>query len=354
MKTRGALLWGVDQPWSVEEIEIGDPRRNEVTVRMEAAGLCHTDHHLRTGAMPTEGFPVLGGHEGAGVVVDVGADVDDVAVGQHVVLSCVPSGRAVSDASFRIRARDRDVYPSSLLGAFSPYVVVHRASVIPVDPAVPFEVACLLGCAVATGWGAVTRVAAVRPGDDVVVIGLGGVGMTALLSAVIAGARRLIVIDPAEWKRDLALKWGATHAYRDVPTAMMEVPALTVGLMAQKVIVAVGQADGAGVDGWLTLTSKGGMCVLAALADVRRSDVQVNLAIQILMQKRLQGTLYGGGDLRHDVGVLTSMYRAGKLNLDGLVTGRYRLDAINEGYADMLAGNNIRGVIRYTEADWSV
>lgn len=377
MKTRGALLWGIDQPWSVEEIEIGDPRRDEVTVRLEAAGLCHSDHHLATGALPTDGFPVLGGHEGAGVVIAVGADVENVAVGQHVVLSGVPScgvcphcrsglpnlcrrgsvlqsGRSISDSSFRVRAREQDVYPAALLGAFSPYVVVHHASVIPVDPAVPFEVACLLGCAIATGWGAVTRAARVRPGEDVVVIGLGGVGMAAMLGALAAGARRVFVIDPAEWKRDLALERGATHAYPDVAAAVAEVAALTYGVMAHKVVVAVGQPGGTDVDGWLTLTTKGGACVLASVADVRDFDVEVNLALQILLQKRVQGTLLGGGDLRHDITLLASLYRSGRLHLDGFVTRQYRLDEINDGYRDMLAGRNIRGIIRYTEADWAV
>lgn len=375
MKTRGALLWGVDEPWSVDEIEIDDPRRDEVTVRLEAAGLCRSDHHLTTGALPASGTPILGGHEGAGVVVAVGADVDDLAVGQHVVLACVPScgqcswcqaghpnlceragsmhsGRSISDSSFRIRAKGHDVSAVSLLGAFSPYAVVHRASVVPVDPAVPFEVACLLGCAVATGWGAVTRSARVRPGDDVVVIGAGGVGMSAVLAAVVAGARRIIVVEPLEWKRDRALKSGATHAYPDTATAIMEVAALTGGFMAHRVIVAVGEPLGKDLDSWMILTGKGGRCVLAAIADTRSFDVTVHLALQVLMQKRLQGIVNSGGDLRHDVALLAAMYRVGRLDLDGLVTKSYRLDDINDGFRDMLAGNVIRGVIRYTEADW--
>lgn len=240
----------------------------------------------------------------------------------------------------------------ALLGAYSPYAVVHRASVVPIDPAVPFEVACLLGCAIVTGWGSVTRVARVRPGEDVVVIGLGGVGMAALRGATAAGARSVVVIDPVEWKRDLALEWGATQAYPDLESATAGLAELTRGLMANAVIVAVGRPRGQDLDAWMTLTAKGGMCVLAAVADMHCHDVNVNLVIHILMQKRLQGSLLGNGDMRHDIGLLASMYLAGKLDLDGFVTARYRLDEINEGHRDMLAGRNIRGVIRYTEADW--
>ena len=376
MKTVGALLWGVDQPWSVEEIDIGDPSRDEVLVRMEAAGLCHCDHQVSTGSLPTGGFPVLGGHEGSGVVVGVGRDVRDISVGQHVVLSSVPScgqctycsaghpltcvrasqlpsGRAISDSSFRVRARGRDVYPFALLGAFSPYAVVHRTSVIPVDPDIPFDIACLLSCSIATGWGAVTRAAGVRPGDDVVVIGLGGVGMAALRVAAAAGARHVFGIDPVEWKRSLAVEWGAHSAYADLATATAEVAALTGGRMAAKVIVASGQPSGKDLDAWMSLTSKGGTCVLASVADVRMFDVTVNLAIQTLMQKRLQGTLCGDGDPHHDVRLLASMHQAGRLNLDGFVTRQYRLADINDGYRDLLEGRNVRGIIRYSDADWA-
>ena len=374
MKTVGALLWDIGRPWSVEEIDIGDPARGEVLVQMEAAGLCHCDHQVSTGSLPTGGFPVLGGHEGAGVVVGVGPDVRDLSVGDHVVLSSVPScgacayctagrpltcvrarllpaGRAISDSSFRVRARGREVYPFALLGAFSPYTVVHRTSVIPVDPDIPFDIACLLSCAIATGWGAVTRAAGVRPGEDVAVIGLGGVGMAALRIAVAAGARHVFGIDPVEWKRSLAVEWGAHRAYPDLASATAGVAALTGGLMSAKVIVATGQPSGGDLDAWMSLTSKGGTCVLASVADVRVFDVTVNLAIQTLMQKRLQGTLCGDGDLHHDVRLLASMHRTGRLDLGGFVTRQYRLADINEGYRDLLDGRNVRGVIRYSGAD---
>jgi S-(hydroxymethyl)glutathione dehydrogenase / alcohol dehydrogenase len=235
MKTKGALVWDFNQPWSVEEIDIGEPRRGEVKVQMEAAGLCHSDHHVVTGDIPMAAFPMLGGHEGAGVVVEVGDGVDDLKVGDHVAASFIPScgtcpscqrgernlcdlgmglmaGTAVSDGTFRVHAQGQDVHPYALLGTFSPYIVVHQTSLVKIDPSIPFEAAALVSCGVTTGFGSATRAAEVEPGDDVVVVGLGGVGMSALLGAVNCGARQIFAVDPVEWKRDQALKFGATHA----------------------------------------------------------------------------------------------------------------------------------------------
>lgn len=374
MKTKGALIWEFNQPWSVEEIEIGDPRKDEVKIQMEAAGMCRSDHHLVTGDIPMAGFPVLGGHEGAGIVTEVGPGVDDFAPGDHVVLAFIPScgkcpscqagmrnlcdlgagllaGESVTDGSFRIQARGQNVYPMTLLGTFSPYMVVHRSSVVKIDPSVPFEVACLVGCGVTTGYGSAVRTADVRPGDDVAIVGLGGVGMAALQGAVSAGARYVFAVEPVEWKRDQALKFGATHVYPDINAALMGIAEVTYGLMAQKVIITVGKLDGADVDSYLTITAKGGTCVLTAIGSLVDTQVTLNLAMLTLLQKNIQGTIFGGGNPHYDIPKLLSMYKAGKLNLDDMVTTAYKLEQINDGYQDMLNGKNVRGVIRYTDDD---
>lgn len=374
MKTKGALIWEFNQPWSVEEIEIGDPRKDEVKIQMEAAGMCRSDHHLVTGDIPMAGFPVLGGHEGAGIVTEVGPGVDDFAPGDHVVLAFIPScgkcpscqagmrnlcdlgagllaGESVTDGSFRIQARGQNVYPMTLLGTFSPYMVVHRSSVVKIDPSVPFEVACLVGCGVTTGYGSAVRTADVRPGDDVAIVGLGGVGMAALQGAVSAGARYVFAVEPVEWKRDQALKFGATHVYPDINAALIGIAEVTYGLMAQKVIITVGKLDGADVDSYLTITAKGGTCVLTAIGSLVDTQVTLNLAMLTLLQKNIQGTIFGGGNPHYDIPKLLSMYKAGKLNLDDMVTTAYKLEQINDGYQDMLNGKNIRGVIRYTDDD---
>lgn len=374
MKTKGALVWGFNGPWSIEEIEIGDPRRGEVKVALEAAGLCHSDHHLMTGDIPMAAFPILGGHEGAGIITDVGAGVEDLAVGDHVVMSfipacgkCVPcqtglrnlcdlgmgllAGASVSDGSFHVTTGGRDVVAMSLLGTFSPYVVAHQSSVVKIDPTVPFEVACLVGCGVTTGYGSAVHSAAVKPGEDVAVIGVGGVGNAALQGALIAGARRVFAVDPVVWKREQALKFGATQAFPDVASAMVGIAEATDGRMCRKVIVTVGRVDAHDVESWLSLTSKGGTCVLTAMGNVLANDTTINLAGLTLLQKSLQGSIFGGGNPQFDIPELLTLYKLGQLNLDDMVTREYSLEQINDGYRDMLEGRNIRGVIRYTDAD---
>ncbi|KWX68952.1 NDMA-dependent alcohol dehydrogenase [Mycobacterium sp. NAZ190054] len=375
MKTKGALIWEFNQPWTIEEIEIGDPVKDEVKIQMEASGMCHSDHHLVTGDIPMAGFPVLGGHEGAGIVTEVGPGVEGLEPGDHVVLSFIPScgscpscqagmrnlcdlgamllqGTAVSDNTHRIHAKDgTPVIPMTLLGTFSPYMVVHKSSVVKIDPSIPFEVACLVGCGVTTGYGSAVRSADVRPGDDVVIAGIGGVGMGALQGALNAGARNIFAIDPVEWKRDQALKFGATHVYPDIGSAMMGVAEVTQGRMASKTIITTGELKGEEIDNYLNITAKGGTCVVTAVANMASSDVTLNLSMLTLLQKNLQGTIFGGGNPHFDIPQLLSMYKAGRLNLDDMVTRQYKLEQINDGYRDMLEGKNIRGVIRYTDAD---
>jgi len=175
--------------------------------------------------------------------------------------------------------------------------------------------------------------------------------MSAVQGAARAGARHVFVVDPAEWKRDAALAFGATHGYADLGSAMGGVADATNGLMAKKVIVTVGELEGKDVDTYLNLTSKGGTCVVTAIGSMLDTDVTLNLAMLTLMQKNLQGTIFGGGNPQYDIPQLLAMYKAGKLNLDDMVTTQYRLEQINEGYQDMLDGKNIRGVIRYSDAD---
>jgi S-(hydroxymethyl)glutathione dehydrogenase / alcohol dehydrogenase len=374
VKTKGALIWEFNQPWSIEEIEIGDPQKSEVKIQMEASGMCHSDHHLVTGGIPMMGFPVLGGHEGAGIVTEVGEGVEDVKPGDHVVLSFIPScgkcpscqaglrnlcdlgagllgGMAISDNTHRIHAKGQPVFPMTLLGTFSPYMVVHESSVVKIDPSIPFEVACLVGCGVTTGYGSATHTAQIKPGEDVAIVGVGGVGMSALQGAVISGARHIFVIDPVEWKRDQALKFGATHVYEDINAAMMGIAEVTQGFMAKKVIVTVGEVHGADVDNYMNITAKSGTCVMTAIGSMLDTNVTLNLAMLTLMQKNLQGTIFGGGNPHYDIPQILSMYKAGRINLDDMVTRQYRLEQINEGYQDMLEGRNIRGVIRYTDED---
>ena len=216
MKTKGALIWEFNQPWSIEEIEIGDPVKDEVKIQMEASGMCHSDHHLVTGGIPMGGFPVLGGHEGAGIVTEVGPGVEDIGPGDHVVLSFIPScgtcpscqaghaqpvrprrGPAQRRGSVRRHVPDPGPGPERLPDDAAGHVLaVHgRAQELggedrPVDPV---RGGRLVGCGVTTGYGSAVRTADIRPGEDVAIVGVGGVGMSALQGAVNAGARHIFV-----------------------------------------------------------------------------------------------------------------------------------------------------------------
>lgn len=374
MKTKGALLWELNSPWRVDEIELGDPVHDEVQVRMHAAGMCHSDYHLTTGATPM-GLPALGGHEGAGVITKVGKGVTGLQEGDHVVMAFIPAcgscppcmkgfrslcdrgavllgGKAIADGTHRIHAGSHEVSAMNLLGTFSPYVTVHADSVVKIDNDVPFETAAIMGCAVPTGFGSATNVAEVAPGETVIIVGVGGIGMSALQGAVLSGARRVIAIDPVAFKRDQAVKFGATGVYPSMSEALMPVMEETWGLMADKVIIAVGDMRGEYIEEALTLTAKTGTCVVTGMGSMVDADVKLNLFLFTMLQKTLKGNIFGGGSSHIETPRLVGLYKSGLLKIDEMITTTYKLEDINDGYSDMIDGKNIRGVITFDESDW--
>lgn len=374
MKTKGALLWELNSPWRVDEIELGDPVEGEVQVRMHAAGMCHSDYHLTTGATPMA-LPALGGHEGAGVITKVGKGVTGLEEGDHVVMAFIPAcgncppcmkgfrslcdrgavllgGKAIADGTNRIHAGSHEVSPMNLLGTFAPYMTVHQDSVVKIDKDVPFETAAIMGCAVPTGFGSATNVAEVKPGETVIIVGVGGIGMSALQGAVLSGARRVIAIDPVAFKRDQAVKFGATHVYPSMAEAIMPVMEETWGLMADKVIIAVGDMKGEYIEEALTLTAKTGTCVVTGMGSMVDADVKLNLFLFTMLQKTLKGNIFGGGSSHIETPKLVGLYKSGLLKIDEMITTTYKLEDINSGYADMVDGKNIRGVITFDESDW--
>jgi S-(hydroxymethyl)glutathione dehydrogenase / alcohol dehydrogenase len=374
MKTKGALLWELNTPFRVDEIELGDPVADEVQIRMHAAGMCHSDYHLTTGATPIA-LPALGGHEGAGVITKVGKNVSGIEEGDHVILAFIPAcgecppclkgfrslcdrgalllgGKAIADGTSRIHAGSQEVSPMNLLGTFAPYMTVHKDSVVKIDKDIPFETAAIMGCAVPTGFGSATNVAQVAPGETVVVVGVGGIGMSALQGAVISGAKTVIAIDPVEWKRDQAIKFGATHAYPSMAEAIGPMIDVTHGLMADKVIIAVGEMRGEYVEEAMILTAKTGTCVVTGMGSMMDADVKLNLFLFTMLQKTLKGNIFGGGSSHIETPKLVGLYKSGQLKIDEMITKTYTLDNINDGYQDMLDGSNIRGVITFDESDW--
>ncbi len=374
MKTKGALLWELNSPFRVDEIDVGDPVEDEVQIRLHAAGMCHSDYHLTTGATPIA-LPALGGPEGAGVITKVGKNVTGLQEGDHVILAFIPScgqcqpclrghrslcdrgavllgGKAIADGTSRVRAGSTEVSPMNLLGTFAPYMTVHKDSVVKIDPEVPFETAAIMGCAVPTGFGSATNVAQVQPGETVVIVGVGGIGLSALQGAVISGAKHVIAIDPVEFKRDTALKFGATHVFSSMAEAINPVLELTHGFMAEKTIIAVGEMRGEYIEEAMTLTAKTGTCVVTGMGAMTDVDVKLNLFLFTMLQKTLKGNIFGGGSSHVETPRLVALYKSGLLKIDEMVTNTYRLEDINQGYQDMLDGKNIRGVIVYDESDW--
>ena len=378
MKTKAAVLWGVNEDWKIEEVEQDDPIAGEVRVKLTASGMCHSDEHVRIGdIIPLEpgGFPFIGGHEGAGVVEQVGPGVTSLVVGDHVVLGFIPScgrcyscanghsnlcdngatlltGQMISDGGYRSRVNGKDAGTMCLLGTFSPYVVVHESAAIKIEDDIPLDKAALVGCGVTTGWGSAVYSAEVKAGDTVVIIGIGGVGINAVQGAAMAGAQRVVAIDPVEFKREQAMAFGATHTYASMAEAIEPLNEVTWGRMADKAIITVGRIEGTMIAEMMALIGKNGTAVVTAMGDMMKADVTLSLFELAMLQKRLQGSIFGGANPRSDIPKLLGLYRDGKLKLDELITKTYTLDQINEGYADMNAGKNIRGVIMYSEDDY--
>ncbi|MDQ1485913.1 MAG: hypothetical protein QOJ62_1606, partial [Actinomycetota bacterium] len=312
-------------------------------------------------------LPILGGHEGAGIVQEVGPGVRDLKPGDHVVASFLPAcGRCrfcatghqnlcdlgallmtglQADGTYRRRIKGQDLGVMSFVGTFSQYGVVPDASLIKIDDDLPLSRACLLGCGVTTGWGSAVNTANVRPGDTVVVIGLGGIGSGAVQGARLAGAERIVVIEPIEAKRERALQFGATHFVTAMPEAMALVADLTKGVMADSALLTVGLLEGSMIEDALNIVRKGGAAVVTALASMTDVTPTLPLMMFTLFQKRLLGSLYGEANPRNDIPRLLSLYRDGQLLLDETVTSEYKLNDINEAYDDMRSGANIRGVI---------
>ncbi len=382
MKSRAAILHDVGGPWSVEEFELDPPRAGEVLVEMAAAGLCHSDEHILNGDMSASNevmeafglpsmFPMIGGHEGAGVVLEVGEGVTDVAPGDHVVMSFVAvcgqcrwcnsgmeyicdMGAQVmvpgmpTDGTFRHHTADgRDLGHLSKVGAFSKHTVVSTDSVIKIDPHLPLLPMALLSCGVPTGYGSAENRAKVTTGDTVVVIGVGGIGTAAIQGARINGAAQIIAVDPVEFKRKSALQFGATHAAADTDEAASLLRDLTRGVMADSVVVSPSIISEHDVQPALSLTRKGGTCVLTGMSASMTGSIAINLQEFTLWNKTIAGTVYGSCNPRVDVARFARLYEAGLLQLDEMITRRYALDEINEGYRDLLNGEIIRGVIDF-------
>jgi NDMA-dependent alcohol dehydrogenase len=386
MKCQAAVLRGIGKDWEICNITLDPPRAGEVLVKTAVAGICHSDDHFATGDMVPgpeiaemlrasgievpEVFPLLGGHEGAGIVAEVGPEVRSVRPGDRVAMSYIPACGAcrwcvsgmtylcdlgagmltremTTDGTVRRHLDDEDLLAMCQLGTFAEYLVTSEKSVIKIDDAIPMHAAALVSCGVTTGWGSATVAAGTEPGDTLVVIGIGGVGMNALQGARAAGAKYVVGVDPVAFKRDSAATFGATHTAASIEEALLLVRELTLGIMADRVVITAGVVHVDLLAPAMMLTRKGGSCVLTGLTPTGEMLVPLMLSDMVLFHKQLKGTLYGGMNSRASTPMLLSMYQSGRLKLDELVTRRYRLEEINHAIADMREGRNIRGVIEF-------
>ncbi len=366
MQTRSAVVYEYGQPFQVETLALDEPHEREVLVRVVAAGICHTDEHVRMGEMRPR-LPLACGHEGAGIVERVGPGVTRCKPGDHIVFSFIPAcghcryclmglsnlcvlqsrtmGGPRLDGTYRMHDHaGRDIGQFCLISTFSEWTVAPEESIVVIDPDVPLERAALVGCAVSTAFGAVAYRARVEPGSSALVMGCGGIGINVVQCLALAGAAQIIAVDVVDAKLEAARQFGATHTlnarHEDVPKV---VRSLTVGqgvdyaFEVSAVPSAVSQA--------FTATRKGGTLVLIGISSADIHTLPVSPQELVLLQKAVIGTLYGSAQAANDIPKLLALYKAGKLKLDELVTKTYRLDQINEGYADLTSGKNLRGVI---------
>jgi alcohol dehydrogenase (nicotinoprotein) len=366
MKTKAAVLRDLGKDWELAEMDLDPPKTGEVLVRWVAVGLCHSDEHLRTGDIPVR-YPIVGGHEGAGVVEEVGAGVTRLKAGDHVVCSFLPAcghcrfcargmtnlcdlgallyDNCLPDGTFRFHADGLDFGQMCLLGTFSQYSTVSEYSTIKIDDDLALETVALVGCGVPTGWGTAVNAGGVRPGETVVVYGIGGVGINAVQGAAFAGAQHIIAVDPLPNKREFAGQFGASHSAADAAEAQQLVTDLTKGVGADKALITMGVVTQEAIDAAFAVIRKRGAVVVTGLNAPGVKNIQIPSFELTLFEKRIQGALFGGGNPFDDIPRMIDLYRNGHLKLDELVTNRYRLAEVNQGYQDLADGKNLRGVM---------
>lgn len=363
-RAKAAICREINQPVVVEEIEVEPPRRGEVMIKLAACGVCHSDYSVTTGTIPFPP-PVVLGHEGAGIVVEVGEGVTGLAVGDAVVSSFVSmcgkcrycqTGRpqlcdqaakaAVTLPDGTVRTKDLKGNPLNVFsgcGVMAEYATLHTDNVVKIDKDIPLDRAALVSCGVMTGVGAVVNTARVAPGSIAVVFGCGGVGLNAIQGCALAGAAMIVAVDTADAKLEMARQFGATH----VLNAKAE----------ESVVKALRKLTGGGADyafecvGYGEIAAqaygclrKGGTAVVVGVAS-QKDNTTVRTASLTFEEKTLTGSYFGSARPREDFPRLLALYRNKRLKLDELITRTYRIEEAPQAFADLASGKNARGVI---------
>jgi S-(hydroxymethyl)glutathione dehydrogenase/alcohol dehydrogenase len=354
----------LNKPVVVEEVGFDSPRRGEVMVKLAACGVCHSDLSATNGTIPMPP-PLILGHEGAGEVIEVGAEVTDLAIGDHVVSNwiymcgrchycnigrpvlCNQQNKALTtlpDGTLRTKdARGNSVGIFSGCGVMAEYAVVHADNLVKIDAKLPLDRAALVGCAVTTGVGAVFNTARVAPGSSVAVWGAGGVGLNVIQGAAIAGAQQIVAIDANEAKLELATKFGATDTMLAKPGEDLtkSLKKLTGG-GPDYAFECVGNGELAAAA--YRAIRKGGLAVVVGVAKPGDSTSLRTMTLPF-EEKTLTGSYFGSARPREDFPRMLALYAAGKLKLDELITRRYSIDQAPQAFADLESGRNARGVI---------
>lgn len=360
MSERAAILREIGEPLEIDDIQLADIAPNQVRVRIAASGVCHSDLSQATGALPA-GAPCVLGHEGAGVVEAVGAEVHHVDVGDHVVIAWMAACRhcwfcsrgefhlcanAIADSYSMPYATDSagtSLFTSMGVSSFATATNCLGRAVVPIPRDIPLDVAALVGCGVATGAGAALNTAPVEHGSSVAVLGLGGVGLATLMAAVVRGAADVIAVDPVAERREIAASFGATHLVDPADgDVAKQVRSITGRRGADIVFEAVGRS--AAIDTAIKATRKGGTtCVVGAA--MPGDDLALSAYDLFMNAKTLVGCQYGSVSPARDFPLLLDLWRSGRMPLEKLVTRRVVLDEVNDAFADLQSGRGIRTVL---------
>ena len=368
METRAAIATGAGEPLTIDTVHLDGPSAGEALVEIKATGICHTDAYTLSGADPEGLFPAILGHEGAGVVVAVGAGVDSVAVGDHVIPLYTPEcrqckfctsgktnlcgairktqGRGVMpDGTSRFSRGDETILHYMGTSTFSNYTVVPEIALAKIRPDAPFDKVCYIGCGVTTGLGAVMNTAKVEPGANVAVFGLGGIGLNVIQGARIVGANRIIGVDLNPAKRDLAERFGMTDFVNpgdvdDVAAAIVDMTDGGVDYSFECIgnVEVMRQALECCHKGW-------GESVIIGVAGAGQEIA--TRPFQLVTGRVWRGTAFGGAKGRTDVPKIVDWYMNGKIDIDNLITHTMPLEDINDAFDLMHAGESIRSVVVY-------
>jgi NDMA-dependent alcohol dehydrogenase len=363
-RARAVVCRELNQPVVVETVEVESPHRDEVMVKIGACGVCHSDFSATNGTIPLPP-PLVLGHEAAGVIEEVGEGVREVAVGDSVVIAWVPmcgrcryctvgrpalcdvglrTGTTLPDGTHRFTDADgRPLNHFAGVGVMAEYATVHKDSVVVIGADVPLDKAALVGCAVMTGVGAALNTAKVEAGSSVVVFGAGGIGLNVIQGAALAGADAIIAVDLEDKKLELAQSFGATHVINPGREGdpLKRIRELTRG-GADYGFECIGL--GATIEQTYAAIGKGGTAVVVGVAGPTETVTLGAFTIPFT-EKTLTGSMYGSGRPRVDFPRLLSLYKAGRLKLDELVTSTYGIEEAPRAFDDMRAGLNARGVI---------